>query len=864
MSSYRWKDPTIKPVPVRVVPAGYSSSDDDEDDFNDHHFSEDEIVPQNGTDPPATNSAASGDASVPKASLMRHIQQSEIHRPSRSNIDFDLSVPPPPSAQSSESVPPPPSAQSSEQNAGSSVHPLAQETGPVRVPAPKLDSGSPRTAPAVSPHNKQPSPQRIRPHPAKRILPSDLSDLASFAERGNVDGLRDLIENKAPLSSSICGRTVNLSLGDFHPRAWGGKNCTYSSLANIPYTATKVELKRGDFPRQDYQNYLDHQLSLRTKEEAQAEYPSDESSSYSTSGEQDQIAGLLEKTREESKGELKPESRVQRLSQIPKQEAISESEMTQELARVPEFQETTQLMSSTPMSWARWPRQKRITFAPKSKEIVYDPNSSRPSKIPVDSLTHRGWTPLLHACEALQLGVVKYLISVGADVNYDRSELFTPLMASCSQSRGLESADGPSVVAYLLDQGAAVNKGDRKKITPLMYASMWGNVPVVLMLLERGAFLEDRDAQGYTALSYAAEKGNGEVMFHLFQKGANAMNTTIYGATPAHLAQEAGYQKVADILDRLSRGSSTEGSEEFLKLGPDGGRRNQHVAQTTAMIRAQKSFQDVQTILSAIEGGTDLVDKFREHFITREIFLTLTDADLKEIGVSALGTRRKILEVICKMHKRAWDPSSLELERRDVTSIGASDLAAMLSNIEKHVGYISSTLKHIVRYANPTDLQVGCQFNPLSENNPKLLRLMENAADVLDSAEEIFQLNKKWCALVDFQTPDPLEPLVVQKEPEELEEGSEAPWYLRRVAYILGATLFGVLAVTTKKGIKRVLCDRPPPFNNRPPPLNNRPPPLNNRPPPLNNRPPPLNNRPPPLNNRPPPVALRSNLSLLD
>lgn len=50
----------------------------------------------------------------------------------------------------------------------------------------------------------------------------------------------------------------------------------------------------------------------------------------------------------------------------------------------------------------------------------------------------------------------------------------------------------------------------------------------------------------------------------------------------------------------------------------------------------------LKTLLES-EGLPELIPRFVEHGITEDILVTLTDKDLREIGVCALGERRRLL-----------------------------------------------------------------------------------------------------------------------------------------------------------------------------------------------------------------------------
>jgi hypothetical protein len=57
------------------------------------------------------------------------------------------------------------------------------------------------------------------------------------------------------------------------------------------------------------------------------------------------------------------------------------------------------------------------------------------------------------------------------------------------------------------------------------------------------------------------------------------------------------------------------------------------------------SYTEISEILESIDHAK-LLPLFIEHEIDYHTFLTLEDADLKELGIKALGTRKKVLGVI--------------------------------------------------------------------------------------------------------------------------------------------------------------------------------------------------------------------------
>jgi hypothetical protein len=59
----------------------------------------------------------------------------------------------------------------------------------------------------------------------------------------------------------------------------------------------------------------------------------------------------------------------------------------------------------------------------------------------------------------------------------------------------------------------------------------------------------------------------------------------------------------------------------------------------------------ISHVLESIDHGKYL-PQFIEHEIDYQTFLTLEDVDLKELGIKALGSRKKILSVIKELTEK--------------------------------------------------------------------------------------------------------------------------------------------------------------------------------------------------------------------
>ena len=146
-------------------------------------------------------------------------------------------------------------------------------------------------------------------------------------------------------------------------------------------------------------------------------------------------------------------------------------------------------------------------------------------------------------------GIVKYLISKGANVNLKDKEGKTALLWASSNS--LENAK------ILIANGAKVNEAANDGMTPFLQATLGvssGKVPIEMceLLRKNGANthaeLKRQSALKWTALHYASANGDAELVKYLIKHGANVNKATGEGSSPLFLAKLGGYDEVVKIL----------------------------------------------------------------------------------------------------------------------------------------------------------------------------------------------------------------------------------------------------------------------------------------------------------------------------
>lgn len=120
-----------------------------------------------------------------------------------------------------------------------------------------------------------------------------------------------------------------------------------------------------------------------------------------------------------------------------------------------------------------------------------------------------------------KLGIVKYLISKGANVNA-RFQKFnnTTILMFASGAGNLE------IVQYLIIKGSDINAKDNNGKTALMEASLEGNLEIVKYLVSQGAYINaisTKDLYSMTALDFAEIAENYDIAEFLRKAGAKSL-----------------------------------------------------------------------------------------------------------------------------------------------------------------------------------------------------------------------------------------------------------------------------------------------------------------------------------------------------
>lgn len=238
-----------------------------------------------------------------------------------------------------------------------------------------------------------------------------------------------------------------------------------------------------------------------------------------------------------------------------------------------------------------------------------------------------GWTCLMYASYYDHAQLVAFLIASGSNVQVgDRTALM--LAASCGHVDVLN-------VLIRIGQAGLDRKQDHKGFTALCHAVVSGHLDACHVLLEAGSDVEIMEySRGMTPLLLAAESGHERVVELLLRFGANAEFCVPSGENAAKMALKNGHHRLAKALHQLSLKCCPS-----IWTGP---------SQAAKLMMSSKGPGDVKSLLSELN-----LEKYQDAFenVSLDRFLEMNDADLRDLGISLLGPRRKITSAIERIRK---------------------------------------------------------------------------------------------------------------------------------------------------------------------------------------------------------------------
>lgn len=164
-----------------------------------------------------------------------------------------------------------------------------------------------------------------------------------------------------------------------------------------------------------------------------------------------------------------------------------------------------------------------------------------------------GWTPLMMACQAGLLELVKFFVVVEQlDVNKS-VDTWSPLLIACSAKNERDDVVAANerileIVKILIDHKALVNIRNRDGETALMLAIMNGYDAVVEHLMAHDASLEVCDNYGNTPIFYACTYGREQSVEMLMRQGVIYEIANRHGDRPIDIAINKGFDDIAALF----------------------------------------------------------------------------------------------------------------------------------------------------------------------------------------------------------------------------------------------------------------------------------------------------------------------------
>nr|XP_015858686.1 ankyrin repeat and SAM domain-containing protein 3 isoform X5 [Peromyscus maniculatus bairdii] len=335
----------------------------------------------------------------------------------------------------------------------------------------------------------------------------------------------------------------------------------------------------------------------------------------------------------------------------------------------------------------------------------------------------QGWTALFHCTSAGHQQMVKFLLDSGANANVREPVYgFTPLMEAAASGHEI-------IVQYFLNHGVKVDIRDHSGATARMLARQYGHMKIVALMDTHSPALPKslyRSPEKYEDLSSSDEswpvpqrqrpcrkKGlsihegpralaritaiglGGKIQTNYEEPTFCASLGPVWRSSSSDgLARAQGLSSEASIesnedSDHTRKSSVRKQTKSYLKSKSRYSNSDSQWPSSTGTActpgsepQAEKSSysgpQDLATLLEQI-GCLKYLQVFEEQDVDLRIFLTLTESDLKEIGITLFGPKRKMTSAIARWHSSARPPSdALELAYADRLEAEMQELAIQL------------------------------------------------------------------------------------------------------------------------------------------------------------------------------------------
>uniref|UniRef100_A0A8C1TX06 Ankyrin repeat and sterile alpha motif domain containing 3 n=1 Tax=Cyprinus carpio TaxID=7962 RepID=A0A8C1TX06_CYPCA len=341
----------------------------------------------------------------------------------------------------------------------------------------------------------------------------------------------------------------------------------------------------------------------------------------------------------------------------------------------------------------------------------------------------RGWTALLHSTATGHQQMVKFLLEHHADANIKEPlSGFTPLMEAAASGHEI-------IVQFLLNHGVRTEERNMKGETARALAMMYGHTKIASLIAKscqsplydelssseeesatprvrsarsrtRGPSIHDgpqaiarfrvgsKHEVPVTPPGYVTFRDVGDQSEGICNRDVTSPINELDGQSnssrdelffdndmPTMRSSSSSSEGLSNLLG-LSREASLESNEDSDQAKRSCPRRSSKLQHSKELTCTSKEYvnvlQDLAGFLEQI-GFSKYLPLLEEQDIDLRIFLTLTENDLKEVGITLFGPKRKMTSAIARWHSNARPPSdALEQAYADQLEAEMQEMAIQL------------------------------------------------------------------------------------------------------------------------------------------------------------------------------------------
>lgn len=416
-------------------------------------------------------------------------------------------------------------------------------------------------------------------------------------------------------------------------------------------------------------------------------------------------------------------------------------------------------------------------------------------KADLNKINRGGWTPLMYAAYVGRDNILKTLLGAKAEVDIkSKKQGQTALMlASYCASE--------SIIYFLLQHGACINMQDHSGRTSLAHAVKQGHQSAVNLLATHGADVNLSEYNsGLSPLMEAAISGHENIFNILLTHGANLNQRSKSGESIRNLAARSGHTVIVNLIDAATQSLCSQISEEtplrrdnidinqgpreFLQMCADRGMSNASPLPSPKNFMENNNYEKSNEHLPAANvpdmdkynnnnnnnnnerfwqtpsGLPMKIHKLFEEFnvisylplfekqgVDVAAFLTLTDDDMKNMGVEKLGPRKRIKLVIDK-YRQIMKAQSTEAEPSK-----NENMERLNMQLQQAVAYIQKLQAHEQQYRSDFGKYVEAEQRRMSQIMFYMKDIGKNCKEAIGQLRKIKDHQRRMeCLLNDIKT----------------------------------------------------------------------------------------------------------------